>query len=323
MDPALVLSYSLHSLMKEAIPFNAQSLGFGKDLTECYCVNGAINGLSCVSSIVYHMKYKVFNVRLWNPATRLISAASPPLFVKRECASIVKFGLGYDDSTNTYKVVANIIDPRQWKNELRIYSRAGDTCWRTVSTSPDLLLSWEEGQFVSNTFNWLAVCPRGPIDRQRIELFEYTYDDYVIFSLHVGKETHKLLRMPVDLDRSKRQEPKLVVLRDHLCVFHDFKGTHVVVSQLEEFGVEDSWTIIMKFSYISLQIDACSCSFGDYSQFNMSEDGNYLLIYNERDSILLVYDQRVKEVSKCINLCNNNHRWVGVNGYVQSLVSPQ
>ncbi|XLS72929.1 hypothetical protein HN51_029794 [Arachis hypogaea] len=265
----------------------------------------------------------VFNVRLWNPATRLISAASPPLFVKRECASIVKFGLGYDDSTNTYKVVANIIDPRQWKNELRIYSRAGDTCWRTVSTSPDLLLSWEEGQFVSNTFNWLAVCPRGPIDRQRIELFEYTYDDYVIFSLHVGKETHKLLRMPVDLDRSKRQEPKLVVLRDHLCVFHDFKGTHVVVSQLEEFGVEDSWTIIMKFSYISLQIDACSCSFGDYSQFNMSEDGNYLLIYNERDSILLVYDQRVKEVSKCINLCNNNHRWVGVNGYVQSLVSPQ
>ncbi|XP_015965773.1 uncharacterized protein LOC107489534 [Arachis duranensis] len=309
--------------MKETIPFNAQSLGFGKDLTECYWVNGAINGLSCLSSIVsYDMKCKVFNVRLWNPITRLISTASPLLYVERECAYIVKFGLGYDDSTNTYKAVANIINRRQWKNKLRIYSRPGDTCWRTVSTPPDHLVSWEEGQFVSNTFNWLAIRPPGPIDRQRIQQLEYTYDDYVIFSLHVGQETHKLLRMPVDLDDYNREEPKLVVLKDHLCVFHDFEGTHVVVWQLEEFGVEDSWTILMKFSYVFLQIDACSCSFRDYSQFNMSEDGNYLLMYNKCDSILLVYDQRVKEVSKCINLCNN-HRWVGVNDYVQSLVSPE
>ncbi|MED6145339.1 hypothetical protein PIB30_024240 [Stylosanthes scabra] len=183
------------------------------------------------------------------------------------------FGFGYNDSTDstdTYKVVANIIDRQEWRNELRVYDM-GDT-WRTVSTSPDLLLSWEEPQFVGNSFNLLAVKPSGPIDRKHIRRLEYTYDDYVIFSLDVGEKAQKLLRMPPDLDEYNCQEPKVVVLKEHLCIICDFEGTHFVVWQMEEFGVEDSWTTLMYVSYLSLQIDTCKCSFWNYSNFNMSED---------------------------------------------------
>ncbi|MED6173925.1 hypothetical protein PIB30_064285 [Stylosanthes scabra] len=323
LDPIVVLSYTLQSLMKKAkkIPFFEQSLGFSEDFTHCHRVSGSINGLICLSSIVsFETRYKMYDVRLWNPATRLLSKASPPLLIENKFSVFAMFGFGYDDSTDTYKVVANIVDRREWRNELRVYSRS-DTCWRTVSTSPGLLLSWEEPQFVCNSFNWLAVKPSGPIDRKQIHRLEYTYDDYVIFSLDAGEKAQKLLQMPPDLDNYNRQEPKVVVLKEHLCIFCDFEGTHFVVWQMEEFGVEDSWTTLMYVSYLSLQVDACKCSFYNYSNFNMSEDGNYLLMYNERDSLLIVYDKRVKEVSTCINLCK--HVWAGVNGYVQSLVSPE
>ncbi|MED6189122.1 hypothetical protein PIB30_092679 [Stylosanthes scabra] len=205
-DPAIVLSYTLDSLKNKTNPPFTQSLGFSQDLKFCHWVNSSINGLSCVSSYVSNdTEYKIYNVRLWNPITRLTSAASQPLYVENRSACIVKFGLGYDDSTDTYKVVVNIIDREQWKNELRVYSR-GDTCWRTVSVSPeDLLFSWEESQFVCNSFNWLVIQPSEPVDRKRLDRFEYTNDDYFIFSLDAGEKTQKLLRMPPDLDVKNRR----------------------------------------------------------------------------------------------------------------------
>nr|AFK35561.1 unknown [Lotus japonicus] len=72
--------------------------------------------------------------RFWNPATRLWSKKSPTLIMDR-----MLFGFGYDDSSDTYKVVGIAISLRgHW--ETAVYCM-GDSCLREISSKPSLGLS--------------------------------------------------------------------------------------------------------------------------------------------------------------------------------------
>ncbi|XP_058756989.1 F-box/kelch-repeat protein At3g23880-like [Vicia villosa] len=97
--------------------------------------------------------------------------------------------------------------------------------------------------------------------------------------------------------------PNLRVLRDCLCFSHDFNQTHFVIWQMKEFGVEDSWTQLLKISYHSnLQIDY------PFDEFHHSLVP--LCLLEKNDTLLLTYtyqrhitlynwrDNRVKRINQ-------------------------
>ncbi|OIW20405.1 hypothetical protein TanjilG_11096 [Lupinus angustifolius] len=73
-----------------------------------------------------------FRVRLWNPITKLFSKRSTDLFVKVDGRAFdsAEFGLWYNKLTETYKVVAVLVDngasvENLERTEVRVY-RFGD-----------------------------------------------------------------------------------------------------------------------------------------------------------------------------------------------------
>lgn len=95
-----------------------------------------------------------------------------------------------------------------------------------------------------------------------------------------------------------------------------YKQTHLVVWQMKEFGVEDSWIQLFNISYHNLQI---------YDHFNdlnfrvlplcLSEKSDTLLLTNSLESQAILYNWRYNIVERIYK-----PRFNGMN-YVESLVS--
>lgn len=77
----------------------------------------------------------------------------------------------------------------------------------------------------------------------------------MIISLDLSKEAYSQLKIPPVSDKAPYQKQNLAVLMDSLCLSHDFNGTHFVIWQMKEYGVQDSWAKFLKFSYQNLLID--------------------------------------------------------------------
>lgn len=161
-----------------------------------------------------------FSVRFYNSATRLRSKKSPRIKI----GSKNVMGFGYDDSSDTYKVVA--IRNLKSKRELRVRC-LGDNCWKNVASwsgFPRIL--GNKGRFVSNTLNWIA------------ELS--TTNQYAVFSFDLRKETYRYLSLPVDVDVDVAFDvPNIGDYMGCLCLSHNFKGAHLAVWQMKEFGFKN------------------------------------------------------------------------------------
>ncbi|KAK7356855.1 hypothetical protein VNO80_16135 [Phaseolus coccineus] len=264
-----------------------------------YDIVGVCNGLVCLSRI--HNNLDEIWVRFWNPATRLSSNESPSCYIEGGCANMA---FGYDASTDTYKVVAAVMsDAKSHKMELRVHN-LGDDCWREIPTS-DADFPTEfcqtKGVFLNGTLNWVADLGTGnsPL--------------FVDFSFDVANETYTCFKLPDDVGEGFSE---LGVFGGCLCLSHIYHRESFAFWQMKEFGVHESWTLLMNISY-------------DYFEFPryliprplcLSEDGNILILVCHAEYQLVWCNRR----DLLIQHFEIPHKWISLKStdYVQSLVLP-
>ncbi|XP_057443759.1 F-box/kelch-repeat protein At3g23880-like [Lotus japonicus] len=284
-----------------------------------YCVSeynvvGACNGLVCLS-YGYENRNRFFRrVCFWNPATRSMSHDSPRLQTRsRRSRSYNYFGFGYDCSSDTYKVV----NVRTEETMANLYNKGDNRWWRIqVPPLPRLYLIGP-AHYVSNAVNWLAILPIDYIyGKNGPELMDI--DAYKIVSFDLGKQSNAQLSLPYCPRRRDEVPgflPVIGILRGYLCISdNSSKRGNVVVWQMKEFGVHQSWTQLFSIS-ASEKISWWPC----FAMF-MSDSGDALLLSVSTLSQGVLYTLRDNKLqgTKIDNEIDDCY----AENYIESLVSP-
>ncbi|XP_058739931.1 F-box/kelch-repeat protein At3g23880-like [Vicia villosa] len=294
----------------------------------CFNSVGSCNGLILLAGGSFIGPRKEYWFRLWNPATKTISKR-----IGYFCDfQNHRFGFvfGFDDSTNTYKVVASRFI-NQLKTEVRIFS-IGDDVWRNIESFPVVPLNLEYGEFyfnnydysgvyLSGAFNWLA------INKNITNSKDIAVEDFVIVSLDLKTETYNQYLLPCGFDEVPPAGPTIGVLGGYLCFSYSVKGTDFVIWQMKKFGVQDSWIQFLKISYQNLEIDY---AFSDYKKYHFQlkplllfEDRDTLMLKSNRDARVFLYnwrDNRVQRIQITTSRTGDYLGWNCVKDYVESLV---
>ncbi|XP_058741957.1 F-box/kelch-repeat protein At3g23880-like [Vicia villosa] len=282
-----VIPYSISSLVDNpSFNLSVDSYQLVED-KGCSRMVGSCNGLICLAGDYLIREYKDHWLRLWNSAT---ITTSPKFGCVREfrnppdifaCDRYYKYTFGWDESTDTYKVVASEFNEPEMRSNVRILSLA-DNVWRKIESFPvepmgsDLSMDSDYvGMYLKSTINWLAI---------RDKLW-YIGDDYkninveqfVIVSLDLRTETYNQYFLPRDFDEVPPATPIVSVLGDCLCFSYCYKETNFVIWKMENFGVDDSWIQFLKISYYSLQIDY------DYSNEYIKYSFNFVPRFLSKD----------------------------------------
>jgi F-box interacting protein len=287
---------------------------------ECRKVVGSCNGLVCL--LGYSLTrdddgQQEMWLRLWNPATRTISDKLGYIYFRDDMYQLQfwKFAFGYDNSTDTYKVVALHMggDDITPTTEVQVLS-FGNNAWRNIQSFPAMLamLCFPDTQDYSGvhlncTANWLAIFKKGNLVVQ-----------FVIISLDLGTETHTRL-LPPPGSQGHLCMVGVCVLMDSLCFYHDIKRTDIVIWKMTKFRDEKSWTQFLKFNNHNLQMEMTR----GLSCINLYENGDILVFtddqYHQGQAIL--YNWRNSTVVKLKTRDNESIFWSSINNYVESLVS--
>ncbi|KAK2398891.1 F-box/kelch-repeat protein [Trifolium repens] len=170
---------------------------------------GSCNGLLCVfgmSSRSYQWLY------FWNPAMRKESKKFT-LFFNTYSNPNFNFSFGYDNSSQTYKVVAFYAEVKpdcNPKSVVKVFS-LGDNSWRGIPCLPVLPLYClfenkykNDGVHLNGTINWFAL--RDDINIHGIKAA--ALDQCVILSLDLSTETYTKLLLPQRLDKVPHHPPE-------------------------------------------------------------------------------------------------------------------
>lgn len=263
---------------------------------------------------------EVLWVRFWNPATRLRSKKSPCLQTHPHPRTFLHMGFGYDNSSDTYKVVAVVGDGEYSPEtaEVRVHCM-GDNCWRKVVSwngFPKLMTvqGCHGGHYVSGHLNWVAAVKSRADTR---------YLSFVICSFDLRNETCRYL-LPLEclyttlvmLDLY----PDLGVLRGCLCLSHYYGyGKHFSFWQMKEFGVVESWISLLNISCLQLHLRDPSLRM---SPLIMTENGDVIFTVMDRLHGLLVITYHYRDSSTEYVKILNQELWLNSTDYVQSLVFP-
>lgn len=296
---------------------------------DCGNIVGSCNGLICLHGCSFTAKYINHSLSFWNPATRTKSDTllSVRPYFKRPRHETCKFTLGFDNSTDTFKVVMLTLKSDDnlvalGKTAAKVFTLGGDNndvAWRDIQCFPVVVVPRNfcfaqcDTVYLNNSINWLA-CHRN--NKNNLTIWTICFclawfedrDIYTVLapSILQLKATCPFLSVSVDC---------LSVLRDCMCFSYDFKKTHLVIWKMDEFGVEDSWTQFLKISYMNLQIDylpqlipLCLSENVDTLIFSINQAGQAIL-YNWKDN-------RVKRIKS-----PNRITWSRAKAYVESLIS--
>jgi len=93
------------------------------------------------------------------------------------------------------------------------------------------------------------------------------------------------------------------VLGDCLCFSYCYKESDLVIWHMKKFGVEDSWTPLLRVSYNDLQIDYSYDGFEMEYDFNLvplflSGDGNTLILRSSEEEDAILYNWRDNTVGR-------------------------
>ncbi|XP_019419487.1 PREDICTED: F-box/kelch-repeat protein At3g23880-like [Lupinus angustifolius] len=277
--------------------------------------SGSCNGLVCFRKRHFVDDEVIgFQVRFWNPALRLRSKKSPSLHLNWSDYEYgpARYGFGYDNSSDTYKVA--VISLGSENTVVEVLSM-GDNRWRKILSFPAFpFLCQLYGKFLSGTLNWLALNKSG----YRYDWGTVTVNQLVIFSLDLEKETYKQMSLPTGLDEVPSVEPKLGYLWDCLCLFLYYRGSHFVIWQMKEFGVENSWTQLISISYQHLQI--VNDEYHALLPLFTTENGDALVLVNNADFEAIIYywkDKRVERIE-----IPNLQLWIDAKEHIPSMVLP-
>ncbi|CAL5191995.1 unnamed protein product [Lathyrus oleraceus] len=272
---------------------------------ECRDVVGSCNGLICLIgySLNEWTKFKRVWFRFWNPATRSISEKLGyfSYYDKHERKSC-KFVFGYDNSTDTYKVVmlrSGCDSDPQSKVSVKAFS-LGNNVWRNIQSFSVIPLQLvmdprendgvpreNDGVHLSGTINWLAY--RDDVNLRK----DNPIEKYVIISLDLCTEINTQFLLPDGFEKE---------------------------SYMTEFGNEKSWTQFLKFSYHSVRMNY---EFGlpllKLMPLHLSENGDTVVLANNRQDRVILYNRRNNRARKTI--LNTKICWPSLKDYVESLVS--
>jgi len=299
---------------------------------DCGDIVGSCNGLVCLLGCSFTGGHYVeHSLSFWNPATRTKSdtLVSFHSYFKQPLREVCKFTLGYDNSTDTFKVVLLTLITGDnlvaiGKTAARVFTLGGDNnnakAWRVIQCFPVVVVPHRfcfaqcDTVYLNNSINWL-VCHR----KQKKNV---TVEQFVIVSLDLKTETYTQFLLPRSCKKELLTRPFLsplvdclFVLMDCMCFSYDFKKTYFIIWKMDEFGVENSWTQFLKISYTNLQIDylpqlipLCLSEDGDTLIFSINQ-ADQAILYNRRDN-------RVKRIRS-----TNRMTWSKAKAYVESLMS--
>ncbi|GAU45631.1 hypothetical protein TSUD_175440 [Trifolium subterraneum] len=294
-----------------------------EDINDCSLIIGSCNGLLCLRGFSFAIELEQQNTwfRIWNPATNTISRR---LGYRTCILSRLKYTFGYDNSTETYKVV--VLSP----TEVHILNLR-DNSWRTISSFPPFHhvalkpgCRVNEGVYLSGTVNWFTIQSNVlGYDYYIFQRNNITVDQFVIISLDLGTETYMHLSLPRGVDEVPCVEPTIAVLMDCLCFSHNLNGTHFVIWKMAEFRVEQSWTQFLKISFQNLQVYDDKYSSYDWRFFRLFplclvENGRTLVLTSSDLDHAIFYNLRDNRVRKT---SDNKIIWVVAKNYVESLAS--
>ncbi|CAL5186968.1 unnamed protein product [Lathyrus oleraceus] len=283
---------------------------------EYHQVVGSCNGLCCLMEEYSNTEFREFSFRLCNPATKSLSHKLGYFRIQpNNPNSLFKFSFGYDNLTAKYKVVA--FSP----NEVRVFTLGDNNVWRNIPNFPiypfNLIRSGQDGGlYVSNCLIWFA-------DRTRLFNGHSAYLDleqFVIISLNLGAETYAELLPPQDFDGEFLYLPNVCLLMECLCFSHHSNGNNIVIWQMRDFGVQESWTKLFNFSYPDFFQDPISylgCC-GELWPLYVLENGNILILANGEGQVIR-YNRRDNRIDPI--RISNTRSWFYVHRYVESLVS--
>ncbi|XP_057444573.1 F-box/kelch-repeat protein At3g23880-like [Lotus japonicus] len=288
---------------------------------------GSCNGLICIHIHSLGIWIRDNWICFWNPATRFVSEK---LGYFRAEYHFSKFTFGYDNTNDTYKVV--FFDFGNGKLKTGMDSQGipvkvftlGDNLWRDIQSLPvgvvtlhDNFKKPNDGVNLSGTLNWMALHNNPTLFYDPNVI---TVENILILSLDLGTETYNQFSLPGGFDEVPCVKPNVQVLMDYLCFCHVWKKTHFVIWQMKEFGVENSWTQLLKISYQDLQIQLS----GDihYQLFPLFlYNGHTLILVDSHDYQAILFNMRDNRAEK--TRITNKICWSSTVNYIETLASPQ
>ncbi|CAL5206005.1 unnamed protein product [Lathyrus oleraceus] len=284
--------------------FNYESEYHSMKLPHRHRVIGSCNGLICLLNSRGNEFY------LWNPATNPFyeNLGSFPLHFQYS-NFFYKFSFGYDNLTNKYKLVT--FSSKEVR--VRVFT-FGPNIWKNIPCFSIYPYDSEtnEGVYLNNTLNWFAFLNNNPYCYQNLN-----FEQFAVISLDLGTETYREFPFPREFDEVPSFPPIVCVLMDCLCFSHYTKEHSFIIGQMKEFGVEKSWTKLLKFDFHSI--------FECYKlvhllPFYMFENGDILILERNAGQVIR-YDRRDNRVVIKTIHTNNNIYLTSVVPYVESLVS--
>jgi len=194
----------------------------------------------------------------------------------------------------------------------------GDNVWKNIQRFPENYDHLSHGVHLSGSINWLTL--------QNYQRYCYnckyiSVEQFIIISLDLHPETYKEIRPPRGFVEVPLIQPSLCVLMDCLCFCNVVKVTQFVIWKMTEYGVEESWTQLLK---INLQIIDHKFEKDFHSWWvplHVSKNCDTMILANYFEDILVVYNLRDDSVERA-RITNSKYRLQGhhIKNYAESLV---
>ncbi|KAI3469292.1 hypothetical protein Pfo_025955 [Paulownia fortunei] len=281
---------SVQSLLYEPIidAFDTDySVHFSRNLV---WVVGSCDGLICLA-------IDKKDLILWNPSTRICKKL-PDFGVKINFGSYFAYGLGFDKSSDDYKVVGFFNSSRDlFEVIVKVYSLKSDQ-WKRIKNFKGRWLMDDPATFAHGKLHWIA--------NSELEL-KCGWD---IVSLDLETEEYGILQMPNYVksgfySRLGASEGCLYVLCSHL--------TNADVWIMDDYGVgKQTWTKVVSIPYID-----------DFLRYTYKralyvlKNGEVLLLCG---STIVIFD--AKDCSFRYPEIRNPDEFIAASTYFESLVSP-
>lgn len=257
-------------------------------------VVGSCDGLICV--------VQGFNTfYLWNPSTREHKTLPRPTVVHagRSFGGRLIYGLGYDSSTDDYKMFRGCYSRSRRTTE--VFSLKTNSWRRIHQEFPSGYYPHSRSSVLINeALHWTL---------RRLRRNDGANFSNGVVSFDLKEERFKELALP---DETRAGScPTLGVLGGDLAMIqHLSDGSHQVW-RMQEYGVNDSWIKLIRLP---------PCSIAAMAPFDHTREGDIVVLINEME--LAIYNSRreaLENVALVVPQCNYRCR---VALYVESLISP-